>query len=148
MGNWQAEPVALDTCELIGVRADGTEQALGKVRIPAKMKARELVQEQFGPIDEDGCNDAALAMYACEQLIAFMNAAPSAPVGDGGPAHPDTERLDWLTQMTVNVRVPLRYGSKNLFWSRSEERDGDADGPSDIRAKIDAARAAQAKGGE
>jgi len=58
----------------------------------------------------------------------------------------DAARLNYLEAMTVNVRVPLRHGSRDLFWASPSDDDGDA-GPSDIRAKIDAAIAAQ-KGAE
>ena len=68
-------------------------------------------------------------------------AAPAAPAVDAG----DTARMDWLETQVVNVRAPLRYGSRDLFWASPEEVDGGPDGPSDLRARIDAAQAA-AKG--
>jgi hypothetical protein len=52
----------------------------------------------------------------------------------------DTAALDWLEKMAVTVRIPLRYGSRELFWASPDE-DG---APSDIRTQI---KAAQAKGG-
>lgn len=52
----------------------------------------------------------------------------------------DAERMDWLMQHTVNVRVHLRYGSRNLFWAGPEEGDGEIL-PSNLRAAIDQARA-------
>lgn len=57
----------------------------------------------------------------------------------------DTERLDWLETKTVNVRNPLRYGSADMFWASPEDIDGEAPGPNDIRAKIDAARKGEPK---
>ena len=58
----------------------------------------------------------------------------------GGASMPhsadDTRRLDWLASMTVNVRVPLRYGSRNLFWASPDDEDGHFE-PSDLREKID-----------
>jgi hypothetical protein len=53
--------------------------------------------------------------------------------------------MDWLEKQVVNVRAPLRYGSRDMFWASPEEVDGGPDGPSDLRARIDAAQAA-AKG--
>jgi hypothetical protein len=50
---------------------------------------------------------------------------------------PDEARMDWLMQHTVNVRVHLRYGSRNLFWAGPEEGDGETL-PSDLRERIDA----------
>lgn len=51
--------------------------------------------------------------------------------------HPDTVRLDKLEKKVVNVRHPLRYGSKEGFWASPEDVDGGPRGPSDIRKKID-----------
>jgi hypothetical protein len=50
----------------------------------------------------------------------------------------DAGRLDWLETMTVNVREPLRYGSRDMFWATPADDDGES-GPSDIRAQLDAA---------
>jgi len=74
-------------------------------------------------------------------LYAAPQAAPAAPAVDAS----DTARMDWLEKQVVNVRAPLRYGSRDLFWASPEEADGGPDGPSDLRARIDAAQAA-AKG--
>ncbi len=49
----------------------------------------------------------------------------------------DKERLDWLECMAVNVRLPLVYGSRDLWWASPEDGEGES-WPSDIRAKIDA----------
>lgn len=68
--------------------------------------------------------------------------APAAPAVD---ASRDTARMDWLEAQVVNVRAPLRYGSRDMFWASPEEVDGGPEGPSDLRARIDAAQAA-AKG--
>jgi hypothetical protein len=61
-------------------------------------------------------------------------------------ARKDAERLDWLEGMTVNVRVPLRYGSKDLFWATPDDH-GDYNEPSNIRAQIDAAMSASPASG-
>jgi len=49
-------------------------------------------------------------------------------------AERDTARLNWLENMTVNVRVPLVYGSRDLFWATPGEEKGEI---SDLRAKVD-----------
>lgn len=54
-----------------------------------------------------------------------------------GEVHQDTRRMDALERLVLNVRLDLRYGSKDLFWTTPEDLDGDT-GPSDIRAKMDA----------
>jgi hypothetical protein len=43
-----AVPDEGETVDLIGVKADGSEQALGKAPMPPRMKARDLAREQFG----------------------------------------------------------------------------------------------------
>ena len=50
----------------------------------------------------------------------------------------DKARLDWLEQHTVNVRDPLVYGSRDMFWAGPHTEDGITD-PSDLRAQIDTA---------
>lgn len=49
----------------------------------------------------------------------------------------DTERLNWLERMVVEVRAPLQWGSRQLFIANPEEVEGMDDDPSDIRAQID-----------
>jgi len=51
---------------------------------------------------------------------------------------PDARRMDWLMKHTVNVRVHMRYGSRNLFWAGPAEGDGEIL-PSDLRQRIDEA---------
>jgi hypothetical protein len=50
----------------------------------------------------------------------------------------DAERLDWLSQQFVTVRIPLRYGSRECFMGSPDDNDGESV-PWDIRARIDAA---------
>jgi hypothetical protein len=50
----------------------------------------------------------------------------------------DAERIDWLCEQYVVVRIPLRYGSKECFQGSPEDGDGETF-PWDIRASIDAA---------
>ena len=52
----------------------------------------------------------------------------------------DTQRIDWLCEHVVNVRLPLPYGSRDMFWA-SPIDDDSGHTPSDLRAKIDAASA-------
>jgi hypothetical protein len=87
---------------------------------------------------------AALAAWnhANERALRAQ-AAPAAPAVDAR----DTARMNWLEAQVVNVRAPLRYGSRDMFWASPEEVDGGPDGPSDLRARIDAAQAA-AKGAD
>jgi hypothetical protein len=49
----------------------------------------------------------------------------------------DTARMNYLESKVVNVREPLRYGSKDKFWASPEDQDGDSPIPSDLRQQID-----------
>lgn len=67
---------------------------------------------------------------------------------EGAPSNSDTERLNWLERMVVEVRAPLRWGSRQLFIANPEEVEGMEDDPSDIRAQIDYQRnGAKTEGG-
>lgn len=68
----QAVPQQADTVTLVGVKADGTEHVLGTATMPPKMRAKELVREMFGSIDEETGDDGAMALWVCEQLIEWM----------------------------------------------------------------------------
>lgn len=48
----------------------------------------------------------------------------------------DTERLNWLERMVVEVRLPL-YGSRQLFITSPSEVEGGEDEPSNLRKQID-----------
>lgn len=69
--------------------------------------------------------------------VRALYAAPVAPQDDARDAA-DARRMNWLETMAVNVRVPLRCGSRDLFWSIADDEDGFVR-PGDIRSKIDAA---------
>jgi hypothetical protein len=51
----------------------------------------------------------------------------------------DKARLDWLEHHLVEVREPLVNGSLHLFFARPDDSFEGEEGPSDLRAKIDAA---------
>lgn len=61
-----------DKMTLLGVRADGSQVVVGEITTSPKRKAREFVEGIMGRIDEDAGNDAAMALWACEQLIDWM----------------------------------------------------------------------------
>lgn len=63
-----------DTVKLYGIK-DGVETYLGEIRTPPKMKAREIVARYFGAVttdDETAGTDGAMALWACEELIDWM----------------------------------------------------------------------------
>ncbi len=48
----------------------------------------------------------------------------------------DTQILDWLSMKVVNVRDPLRYGSRDMFWASPVDDDGWLDEPSNLREQV------------
>lgn len=75
------------------------------------------------------------------QIAWLFRADISSAVPDGGK---DSERMDWLCERVINVRDPLPYGSRDMFWASPTDDDGGHE-PSDLRAKIDAAIAKEKK---
>lgn len=61
------------------------------------------------------------------------------PIVDGAVER-DAEILNWLETKSVNVREPLRYGSRDKFWASPEDDDDDTK-PSDLRSQCLAALA-------
>jgi hypothetical protein len=56
------------------------------------------------------------------------------------PTEPtDSEMMDLLCRMVVEVRVPLRYGSRHLFTASPTDNEGDDDTPSDLREQLKSA---------
>lgn len=87
-----------DTVQVVGKRADGTEEVIGAAPMPPEMKAREIVREMLGPIDEDAGNNAAMALWCCEQLLEYIGKtqftitpAPAAPAAQ--PTIPPSMKL-------------------------------------------------------
>jgi len=66
------------------------------------------------------------------QLIAALQAEVEA-------LKADARRLDWLELQVVEIRTPLRYGSRRAILSAPEGDEEIGPLPSDIRAAIDAA---------
>jgi hypothetical protein len=81
-----------------------------------------------------------MASYEYDALVRLSDAQASllAKEAECEALREDAARMDWLMQHTVNVRVHLRYGSRNLFWAGPEDGDGEIL-PSDLRDRIDAA---------
>jgi hypothetical protein len=76
--------------------------------------------------------------------VGYMSAMVTearALLADGGK---DSERMDWLCERVINVRDPLPYGSRDMFWSSPTDDDGGHE-PSNLRAQIDAAIAKEKK---
>jgi len=55
----------------------------------------------------------------------------------------DTRRMDWLVSKTVDVREPLVYGSRSLFWSQTISDDWEEEHKTTLREQIDAAIAGE-----
>lgn len=99
--------------------------------------SREMCGGQHGRI---GFEDF-FAVADVERLFATQAATVT---GAQAEASEDSAILDWLEMHCVNVRIPLRYGSRDLFWATPEDREGDTDGPSDLRSQARSAIQAMA----
>lgn len=64
-----------ETCDLIGIKADGTRTELGKAPIPPMMKARDVVRSYFGGDVDDEMSDASMALQCCREVIDYMKRA-------------------------------------------------------------------------
>lgn len=65
-----------DSVQVLGVRSDGTSVNLGTARMPAKMKAREIVQNHIGPAgdpdDDFDSSEATTAYRCCLDMIEYL----------------------------------------------------------------------------
>ncbi|MBU9831255.1 hypothetical protein J1779_15060 [Rahnella sp. FC061912-K] len=52
--------------------------------------------------------------------------------------HPDTKRMDWLCAQVVEVREPMFYGSRAMFWSQCNSDDCE-EYHTTLREQVDAA---------
>lgn len=62
---------APETCQLVGIQADGTERVLGCIPVPARMKFKEIVRGYFSGDPDDEDSDAAMALFAYDELTAW-----------------------------------------------------------------------------
>lgn len=58
----------------------------------------------------------------------------------------DKIRMDWLVSKTVNVREPLVYGSRDLFWSQAVSEEWEEYHKTTLREQIDAAMKKEKEG--
>lgn len=65
-------------------------------------------------------------------IVGLLDLAPRSET----VAHSDTQRMDWLERMAVEVRQPAVWGSHELFIAAPTDTDGDEE-PSNIRKQID-----------
>jgi len=98
-----------------------------------KTKLREVIEKTLIATGEFNfgyaeTNEAVSAMLAAVEAV----------------SHPDSVRLDWLENQSVNVRAPLLFGSRELFHA-APARGDDYESPSDIRGMIDAIQSEKIK---
>jgi hypothetical protein len=63
--------MTIETIDLVGV-VNGVHVPIGTMPMPPSMKAKEIVRSYFGRIDEDEGNEAAMALWACNELVTWM----------------------------------------------------------------------------
>lgn len=75
--------------DLLGIRADGSAVNLGKVAMPARMKAREIVRNYIGepgnPDDDFDDSEATQALRCCLDLIDYAARATHQSTTPGEP---------------------------------------------------------------
>lgn len=97
---------AADRVQVVGVKSDGAHHNLGTMPMPARMKAREVVLEMLGPIDEEAGNDAAMALWACEQVLEYVE-KQQAQAAQAAPAEP-AEPVAWIPADALQQLQPPR----------------------------------------
>lgn len=115
---------------------DARAAATGGVQISDE-RIREIFMADGFTIKE-GQRDLKPYVYAAARAI-LSEAGVSELRAEVERYKADAERLDWLCEQYVVVRIPLRYGSKECFQGSPEDGDGETF-PWNIRASIDAAR--------
>ncbi|HDV8348782.1 TPA: hypothetical protein RKT01_000518 [Burkholderia vietnamiensis] len=122
---WTEDALKLNYREAMQHIADGLGARLVETELKPLGRRACTIQMNgwFKPID----------LSVCPMLV--QQPEPRAEVTD-------TARLDWLCERVVNVRHPLLYGSRDMFWA-SPTDDDSGHSPSDLRAQIDAARAGE-----
>ncbi|MDU6923635.1 hypothetical protein [Franconibacter helveticus] len=113
-------------------------------------QAIDLLEVAIFGENDDTCRAAMLQGKADgtltnEDTIAAEPVSPAYKLPSGWGAVPDdTRRMDWLVSKTVNVREPLVYGSRDLFWSQTITDEEDEKHATKLREQIDAAMLAAA----
>lgn len=131
-----------------------SEAKTDAARIAELEEALRQIQCYSCPACSGDCGSANPPVIMCpmREIDAALSSARSLSGKDGlspgqaqatrsRPSEPDdTARLDWLERHVVNVRIPLRYGSRDLFWANPPDED-EAPGLPTLREQIDAALA-------
>lgn len=109
------EPVAQDEqVDLMGVKSNGETVLLGKVAMPLRMKAKDMIRELIGhgDFDDDG-SDQAMWLYALEDFAKWLDARRAAlPAKQEAPA-PVAASVDTLEfwEVADNYRCATTSGT-------------------------------------
>jgi hypothetical protein len=85
-------------------------------------------------------NNAGPALFTEAMLRSYAQAAIQAERERAERAEQDQKRMDWLEKQVVEVRAHLMWGSRQLFIASHFDEE-DPDTTSDLRAKVDRAKA-------
>ena len=101
---------------------------------------RQLVLDCQNDLAEYIVPDSGITEHeVVNKLLGRLDGPQSRAALAASSAITDSKRLDWLERKTIEVREPLRYGSRHMFYASPTEVEGADDEPSDLRARIDAA---------
>jgi hypothetical protein len=106
---------------------------------PVTKLARKLVNECADGNYETVVIKREDYLVLCERAFKWANDESKAVIAsrsESAKPSADTERMEWLRRMHVEVRVPAVHGSFHLFHASPTDTDGDEE-PSDIREQID-----------
>jgi hypothetical protein len=107
-----------------------------------KRAADDAEREKFNAwFKSERTRIAVSPSFACK---AWARAAWQAALSSRADGGKDSDRMDWLCERVINVRDPLPYGSRDMFWASPTDDDGGHE-PSNLRAQIDAASAGEKK---
>lgn len=146
---------AIDECAADGLRfpaesgaavvAAATRPVVSNGHQDAEPSALELIKiaadAMWDEYMKDECCDYVVINTLVESIRNVLSAdhpTSKSRQADTEPEHADTARLDWLEMQCVEVRTPLAHGSRADFRTHPDDSYEGEEGPSDIRALIDA----------
>lgn len=118
-------------------------------KFAASIRAAIKADRELRAAGAEPASQVAVGKVMAPYIAALYRDMPALPVGAALYASPavadkvlpsdDTKRLNWLELQVVEVRTPLRYGSRKNFIASPADVEGELPSASDLRSAIDAA---------